>query len=119
MGLKRNLHGISKAGVMEQSFIFKPKFGVGPGAIAVANAACLPADLGVGSSQALNLTGLFLLLKILFYNCSYLFIFYCAVSSLLHGPLSSCGAWASQGSGFYFCGTWALGCLDFRAWAKW
>ena len=42
MGLKRSLHGISKVGVMEQSFIFKPKFGVGPGAIAVASAACLP-----------------------------------------------------------------------------
>lgn len=57
MGLKKNLHGISKAEVMEQSFIFKPKFCVGPGAIAVASAACLPAALGVGSSQALNLTG--------------------------------------------------------------
>ena len=43
MGLKRNLHGISKAGVMEQSFIFNPNFSVGPGAIAVYKC-CIPAS---------------------------------------------------------------------------
>ena len=43
MGLKRNLHGISKAGVMEQSFIFNPNFSVGPSAIAVYKC-CIPAS---------------------------------------------------------------------------
>ena len=119
MGLKRNLRGISKAGVMEQSFIFNPKFSAGPGAIAVYKC-CIPASwpwCGQRPGPQLYWAS----------SCSSKFSFIIVVICLfLTVPGLRCclgssgrGAWASHGGGFSFCGTWALGCSDFRAQAQW
>ena len=64
---------------------------------------------------ALSLTG-FMIWSYLTFKKS---IYSCAVSSLLHKLLSSCGVWASHCGGFSCCRTWALVHMGFSSSDMW